>query len=205
MTARLQRRSIRLREFDYGQAGAYFVTLCVRDRRCLFGSVKDGEISLSDDGRIVLEEWNRTAEIRSEVRLDETVVMPNHLHGIVVIDGPAASNGLPPVGAHGRAPLRRAPRSLGSFVAGFKAAVTRRINERRGTPGVPVWQRNYFEHVIRNEVSLGRIRQYIAENPIRWDEDPENPEHAMVKIADPSTLDRSRRGARRCAPTEAGR
>ena len=82
-----------------------------------------------------------------------------------------------PVGAHGRAPLRRAPQSLGAFVAGFKSAATRRINARRGTPGTVVWQRNYYEHIIRDERSLDRIREYIAANPLQWDLDRENPAH----------------------------
>jgi REP element-mobilizing transposase RayT len=97
-------------------------------------------------------------------------VMPNHVHGIVVIRD---------VGAHGRAPLpsppHRLPCSLGSFVAGFKSAATKRINAIRRTPGLPVWQRNYYEHVIRDEDDLDRVRRYIAENPLRWEEDQKNP------------------------------
>jgi len=101
-------------------------------------------------------------------------VMPNHVHGIVVI---AAGAGR----ATGRSPLQSGPsrRSLGAFVGGFKAVVTKRINESRGLPGAPVWQRNYFEHVIRSEDSLNRIRQYILDNPLRWEFDRENP--AVVK------------------------
>ena len=164
------RRSIRLREYDYGQAGAYFVTVCTQDRECLFGEVVDGGMVLNAPGKVVAAVWLRSAVIRGEIELDVFVVMPNHLHGIVVIRD---------VGAHGRAPvptaLRRSPRSLGSFIAGFKSAATKRINEIRGTSGTPVWQRNYYEHVIRDEDDLARVRRYIAENPLRWSEDPENP------------------------------
>ena len=93
--------------------------------------------------------------------MDVYVVMPNHIHGIVLIlEHPDVA-----VGAHGRAPLRRSPRSLGSFIAGFKSVVTRRINQTRGTPGSPVWQRNYYEHVIRSEDELLRTRKYILNNP----------------------------------------
>ena len=103
--------------------------------------------------------------------------MPNHIHGIMVIRDQSGV-----VGAHGRAPLpqtpHRQPRSLGSFVAGFKSAATKRINVIRGTPGQSVWQRNYYERVIRTDAELNHIRQYIADNPAYWDEDPENPSAA---------------------------
>jgi putative transposase len=111
--------------------------------------------------------------------LDEFVVMPNHLHGIIFIEELD-------VGATGGSPFRSGPRrrSLGSFVSGFKSATTKQINALRQTPGVLVWQRNYYEHVIRNEQSLDRIREYIANNPARWDFDRENP--AAIK---PEPLD----------------
>ncbi len=170
--ARHHRRSIRLKGYDYTQPGAYFITICTHDRACLFGEVVEGQMRLNDLGQVVKEEWFRSAEIRKEIRLfaDEFVVMPNHIHGIVWI---VEHGNVGIVGAHGRAPpqhlpLHRAPRSLGSFVAGFKSATTRRINEIRQTPRAPVWQRNYYEHIIRNEDALHRIRQYIAANPLRW-------------------------------------
>jgi REP-associated tyrosine transposase len=120
--------------------------------------------------QIVTGEWNQSAAIRQEIELDSFVVMPNHIHGIVIITNRS-------VGGDGGAPLRPGPpkRSLGAFVGGFKASATKRINETRKTPGLPIWQRNYFEHVIRDEESLNRIRQYIVENPARWEFDPENP------------------------------
>jgi putative transposase len=165
------RRSIRLPAYDYTQAGAYFVTLVTHACECLFGQIIDSEMRPNVLCEVVVKEWRRTGEIRREVVPDLFVVMPNHIHGILIIGDRSV------VGAHGRAPLQlhRPARSLGSFVAGFKSAVTRRINEMRGTPGLPVWQRNYHEHVIRNEEDLDRIRQYIVENPARWDEDPANP------------------------------
>ena len=161
------RRSRRLEGYDYSQAGAYFVTLCAHDRECLFGDLHGSGIRLGEFGKIVAEEWTRCSEIRHEVELDEWVVMPNHLHGIVVITAPGE--------AHGRAPLHPRTGSLSSLVAGFKAATTKRINVLRGTPGRPVWQRNYYDHIIRNEASLDAIRRYIVENPLRWSEDEENP------------------------------
>ncbi len=133
-----RRRSIRLKGYDYTQAGAYFVTICTQGRACLFGEVVNGEMRLNEWGEIVREEWFRSAQIRQEIQLnlDEFVVMPNHIHGIVwfVCDGIS-------VGVHGRAPLpvQRILRSLASFIAGFKSAVTKQINEQCSTPGMPVW------------------------------------------------------------------
>jgi REP element-mobilizing transposase RayT len=177
-----QRRSIRLRGYDYSQPGSYFVTVCTSNRECLFGNVADGEVALNHVGRVVDEEWSYTEIIRPEVEVDEFVVMPNHLHGIITIRQPEGS-----VGAHGRAPLpaghallQRPPRSLGSLIAGFNSAATKRINQSRHTPSQPVWQRNYYEHVIRGETDLNRIRQYIRDNPARWTEDIYNPTNVSM-------------------------
>ena len=138
-------------------------------------------MKLNELGEIVQEEWEKTPSIRAEIKADEFVVMPNHFHAIVVIaDGIKSTDGAN-VGAHGRAPLQkpgalyRPPKSLGARVAGFKSAATKRINEHRDTPGAPVWQRNYYEHVIRNESKLNDIRSYIQTNPAKWAEDQENP------------------------------
>ena len=178
-----RRRSIRLKGYDYTQPGAYFVTICTWNRTCLFGNVVGGTMVLNAMGEIVWDEWFRSAQIRAEIELhvNEFGVMPNHVHGIIwIVSGIDGTHGRW-VGAHGRAPLhtgrqlRRPPRSLGAFIAGFKSAVTKRINELRGTPGAPVWQRNYYEHVIRDDASLYRIREYIATNPLRWHLDRENP------------------------------
>ncbi len=170
------RRSIRLPEHDYTQPGAYFVTIVAAGRKCLFGNISDSEMHLNRFGLIVHEEWHRTREIRSEIELSTFVVMPNHMHGIVVIssDAHCASD----VGATGRSPLRpHGPKakSLGALIAGFKSAVTKQINLLRRTPNAPVWQRNYYEHVIRDEKDWDRIRRYIESNPLTWAEDGENP------------------------------
>ncbi len=172
--ARHHRRSIRLKGYDYARAGAYFVTVCIYRRECLLGDVLNGEMVLNAYGRIIWDEWFRSVEIRHEIELDEFVAMPNHIHGIVIIhDGNA-------VGATGRSPLQppRGPskRSLGAFMAGFGSAITKRINQMRHTPGVPFWQRNYHEHIIRDEKSLNNIRRYIRANPMMWAYDTENPD-----------------------------
>ena len=175
-TAIGHRRSVRLRGPDYTEPGAYFVTLCTRDRRCAFGEVTLDGVQLTPVGETVTEEWSRSADLRAEVELDVFVVMPNHIHGIVVISDISPQSGLR---AHGRAPLHRPAPSLGALVAGFKAATTSHVNRLAGTPGAPVWQRNYYEHIIRSDKELERVRQYIAENPGRWAEDPENPSVAQ--------------------------
>jgi REP element-mobilizing transposase RayT len=150
--------------------------LVTATRALLFGDVVDQAVHLSRFGEIVYEEWMASGTIRSELTLDKWVVMPNHVHGIVWFEGtdparPKATT-LPP----GRpAPVQRPPRSLGAFVAGFKGACTKRINVLRDTPRAPVWQRNYYERVIRNERQLNALRQYILDNPANWAKDIENP------------------------------
>ena len=165
-----RRRSIRLREYDYTQPGAYFITIVAHARATLFAEISDGKAWLNEFGRIVENEWQKSAVIRREIGLDVFVVMPNHIHGIVNIIHAD-------VGATGRSPLRSGPppRSLGAFVAGFKSAVTKRINNLRRTPGAPVWQRNYYEHVVRSDAELLRVREYILNNPVGWENDRENP------------------------------
>lgn len=162
------RRSVRLKDYDYSSGGAYFVTICTHRRMSIFGSVKDGDVLLSWIGVIVEEEWLRAPDYRPEVSLDEYVIMPNHMHGILVLTG--GQVGQDRVGAHRDAPLRRPERSLGLIVANFKGAVTRRVWRVSGSEE-PVWQRNYYERVIRDEEELGRLRVYISENPLKWEED----------------------------------
>jgi putative transposase len=174
------RRSIRLPEWDYTEAGAYFVTIVTYQRETLFGAVVDGEMVSSEFGRIVAEEWGRTAVVRPYVRLDEFVVMPNHIHGILVITDERRGTAPPCRGMAAPCPYigkfgKPIAGSLPTIVRSFKSAVAKRINERRDTPGVPVWQRNYYEHIVRNEQDLNTIRQYIHDNPARWAEDAENP------------------------------
>ncbi len=183
------RRSIRLKGYDYSRQGAYFVTIVTWNRLCLFGEVVDEKMVLNDLGLIVQGEWFRSADVRREIELhpDELVVMPNHLHGIVWIVGEGDKSAAD-VGATGRSPLREhpprgpVPRSLGSFMAGFKSAATKRVNTMRGAPGAPVWQRNYYEHIIRDERSLNRIREYIAHNPLGWALDRENPANCAAGL-----------------------
>jgi putative transposase len=295
---RHRRRSMRLKGYDYSQAGAYFVTICTQGRACLFGEVVDGEMRLNDAGRMVVAEWERLPALFSNVVLDAFVVMPNHIHGIVILTDPAddatdgataigatisgattggaatggattrvapttagddappvgaglvpalstmAGDDAPPVGAGlvpalstmarddadpvgaGLVPAPSVPApstpaqsvpapsvpapstpaqsvpapsvpapstpaqsvpalstpapTLGDVIGAFKSRVTveyiRGVKTFGWTPfDRRLWQRNYYEHIIRNEEALNRIRRYIVENPIRWAFDRENP------------------------------
>jgi REP element-mobilizing transposase RayT len=161
-----------MRGFDYSKDGAYFVTICAADRRCVFGRIEVGKFVPSLLGRIVEEEWRRSGSIRAELRLDAFTLMPNHLHGIVLIgEGTLAErtwNALPQRGGTRK-------QSLSSFVQGFKSATTSRAARERATTGESVWQRGFHEHVIRSERRLAIIRRYIAMNPCLWQRDSENP------------------------------
>ena len=167
------RCSIRLKGYDYSRAGFYFITICTQNWQHLFGEIADGEMILNDAGRIAYNEWVRTPEIRSEIQLGEFVVMPNHFHGIVKIcrgDRPVAPALVAPT-ISPSAPAGPKPKSIGSFMSGFKSSVTKQINRLHNTPGVPVWQRNYYEHIIRNDESYRKIAEYIISNPFNWEED----------------------------------
>ncbi len=155
------RRSIRLAGYDYSQAGAYYVTICTAGRDCIFGEVAGGEMRLNSFGAIVQREWRRLPLHYPTVSLDAFVVMPNHVHGVIFLGEP------------GRRNVKRRP--LSEIVRGFKTWSARRINQRRDSTGSPVWQRDCYEHIIRDEDDLNRIRQYIVDNPVTWEEDAENP------------------------------
>jgi putative transposase len=177
------RRSIRLEGYDYASEGGYFITVVTYKRMCLFGSVKDGEIVLNDFGRIVWKEWFNTLKIRPNIELfeDEFVVMPNHIHGIiwsneVFCKGSIKStieNDPIAVGAYSHTPLRSPSGTIGAIIRGFKGAVTTKINISRGEKGVPVWQRNYYDHIINSEKDYENIANYIDFNPLAWQTDKE--------------------------------
>jgi len=167
------RRSIRLKEYDYSQPGAYFITIVTQDRMCLFGEVVDGKMRLNAFGEIVAQTWYELPNHTPNVALDACIVMPNHMHGIIVITDAH-------VGAIHELPLHELPLHarrrmlLPKIIGRFKMVSAKGINKIRNTPGVPVWQRNYYEHIIRNVDALNRIRQYITDNPMRWASDREN-------------------------------
>jgi REP element-mobilizing transposase RayT len=173
----------------------------VQHKRCLFGEIIDAEMKMNDIGNIVHEEWHRASKIRPNVELDEFVVMPNHIHGIIILHDfyddycRGMANGID-TNHHGRGTLQRAPtdgpqnpnverfgkptsNSIPTIARLFKSATTKRINEFRHTPGMPLWQRDYFEHIIRGEKDLTAIRKYILNNPIQWSLDKENPDRIL--------------------------
>jgi putative transposase len=159
----------RLRSHDYSAAATYFVTMNVFGRAPLFGSIRGQGIVLNEYGMIAEEEWRRCKHLRSEVDLGTFVIMPNHLHGIVTIAPHAVTRSranCEGTRAH-RPGLHRCPRSLGALVAGFKSSTTKRINLLRSSPAATVWQRNYHEHVIRNDKELAAISEYILNNPLK--------------------------------------
>ncbi|MBN2703308.1 MAG: transposase [Pontiellaceae bacterium] len=172
------RRSIRLREYDYSRAGAYFVTACTQGRAFLFGDIADGQMRLNDAGRVVEQCWNEIPAHFPHVALDEFVVMPNHVHGILLI--------MDHVGAKNISPLPGTSKTIGSVIRGFKIGVTKWF--RQNTPLFVIWQRNYYEHIIRNDESLNRIREYIVNNPAQWEMDRENPATVTVGAKDCSPL-----------------
>jgi putative transposase len=188
------RRSIRLKGHDYTQAGEYFVTIRTHDRGNVLGRIQNENLILSEIGTIVKQEWMKTPEVRSNVDLDEFVIMPNHVHGILVIrderkggEAFVRANGNSPIrenkSSQGKTPFRSPSATVGAIVRGFKGATTKRVNELFVTPGRPLWHRNYYEHVVRNEEDLERIREYIRLNPTRWPTDEENPTNTSTAEA----------------------
>jgi putative transposase len=161
------RKSIRLRDYDYMQARAYFVTVCTHDAVRIFGAVVDGHMVLSDAGRIVQGCWDDLPYHYSHVQLDAFVIMPNHVHGIIMLMDHVGA-GFKPAPTESTL-LRR--HGLPEIIRAFKTFSSRCINQLRRTSGTPVWQRNYYEHIIRNDDDLHEVRRYIDDNPARWAED----------------------------------
>lgn len=164
-----QRKSIRLKEYDYSQPGEYFVTICMNDYKCMLGTIINDEIQLNDLGNIVEECWNGIPKHFENIELDEYIIMPNHIHGIITIcecdnccRGEITS------------PLHKP--TLGEIIAYFKYQSTKLINKIQGTSGKRFWQRSYYDRIIRNEKELNNIRDYVLNNPIKWQYDEENPD-----------------------------
>jgi putative transposase len=171
------RRSIRLQGYDYSRAGAYFVTICTWNREYRFGEIVDGAMQLNDAGRVVKQCWEDIPVHFPHVALDESVIMPNHVHGIVFInhidrDHDMGAKNLSPLQSRPQAHPTGTSKTIGSVVRGFKIGVTKWV--RQHTSILDVWQRNYWEHVIRNDSELTEIRQYISNNPMQWDLDSLN-------------------------------
>lgn len=212
---RYRRRSIRLQGYDYSQEGVYFVTICTQKGGWLFGTIVDGNMRLNNGGTIAQACWVKVPAHFSHIALDVFVVMPNHVHGILSIadraDRNVGAGSLRPCALDGAssgvqietkgaetAPLQRKP-TLGQTVAYFTYESAKRINAARGTPGAPVWQRNYYEHVVRNAETLTHIREYMLNNPLHWALDQENP---TVGAGSPRPYNRPDAKPRRGEPWE---
>lgn len=188
------RRSIRLREYDYSSVGAYFVTVCANGRECLFGECDDGDMRVNDAGRMVVEIWNSLLERFPNVALDEYMIMPNHFHGIIVLEDANERRGEPCVrpvlddpiengcraGDHNDRPCGTHVGSVSRIVQAFKSLTTvkyvRGVNDRNWSQfSGRLWQRNFYERIIRDEKEMSSIREYIRFNPSKWTLDKENP------------------------------
>ncbi len=187
------RRSIRLRGYDYSAAAAYFVTVCTEGRECLFGAVVDGAMVANEIGRMIETFWHGLPKRYPGAELDEFVLMPNHVHGVIVLsDGtpgfvgqvspPQADAAIASIGgvssSHSSEPATRRGMLLPKIIGYFKMNTAKRANVMRGRSSVSLWQRNYYEHVIRDDVDLQRIRTYVAGNPAHWETDQLHPHHA---------------------------
>lgn len=176
------RRSTRLPDYDYSQLGAYFVTLVTRKRTCRFGEIDRETVILNKDGQIARSEWNHLADRFPGVALDEFVIMPDHIHGIIFLQEvetkkevikPAITERIINTTNQLKKPISIT--SLGTIISSYKSTVARLIIGIHHTTGVPFWDRNYYEYIIRDENALNHIRTYILENPRRWDENRKNP------------------------------
>jgi REP element-mobilizing transposase RayT len=169
--SRRRRNTLRLPDYDYRAAGAYFVTIVTREGECLLGEVMDEAVQLSPPGEIVRDCWLAIPDHFATVTCGEYVVMPNHLHGILWLAGPPDSDD-PPKREYGK-PIAG---SLSTIVGLFKSASTRQINQVRETPGEKVWHRGFHDSIIRNERQLAATRAYILNNPLKWALDRANPD-----------------------------
>jgi putative transposase len=166
-----QRRNVRLHNYDYTWQGTYFVTICTHDKQSLFGNITDSIMSLNPCGAMADSVWQDIPQHYPEVKNDIFIIMPNHVHGIIIIQDLRRA-GLRPT------PTQQHP--LSEIVRAFKSISSRRINKHRHLQGIPVWQRCYYEHVIRSEEEFTRIGEYILFNAARWETDRENP-HTLIK------------------------
>jgi REP element-mobilizing transposase RayT len=174
------RRSIRLKGYDYTSQGAYFITIVAQSRKCLFGEIIEGEMILNEAGQMIVKWWNKLPNKFPHVILGAFVVMPNHFHGIIIIQKNAGADlRVCPeqTGEHTGSPRPNA--SLPQIIQWFKTMTTneyiRGVNQLSWPLFIgKLWQRNYYEHIIRNEKSLQRITDYILANSSRWQNDREN-------------------------------
>jgi REP element-mobilizing transposase RayT len=188
------RKSVRLPFYNYSGHGGYFITICSFGGICSFGKINDGKVTLYKTGKIIQDEWLRTEQVRANVKLDMFVVMPNHFHGIVIIketdDPKRATHRVAPTKTRRAVPAQERQAklitgSISAIIGQFKTVITKRVHSELKLESCSVWQRGFYEHVIRNEKELNRVRQYIIDNPIKWSLDKENRERSKnIKVAE---------------------
>ncbi len=181
------RKSIRLQNYDYSQAGAYFITICTQNKQCLFGDIVDDEMQLNDVGRIIQSIWNEISIYYPQVELDEFVIMPNHVHGIINIRSSTLGAGRKLAPAFSTLPSSMSVASsvpaefssiaptIGSIMRRFKSMSAIVVNKSLGRSSQPLWQRNYWERVVRDEKELHGMQEYIVNNPRQWKLDKLHP------------------------------
>ena len=178
----LHRRSVRLPGYDYAQPGAYFVTIVAAGMQCLFGQVENHEMVLSDLGHIAQQQWLKLPTRFRSLELGAFLAMPNHIHGILIIHdrrGTAGNLADSDDASYRRAPTEGfgmpVPGSIPTIIRSYKSAVAYRVHAAGKMAGLSVWQRNYYEHVIRDGEDWERIHRYVESNPAMWAQDEENP------------------------------
>ncbi|HHT9112849.1 MAG: transposase [Planctomycetes bacterium] len=180
--------STRLKDYDYSLNGAYFVTVCTKNSMHLFGSIVDQKLIPNRQAEVVTECWLGLPAHYTNCVLDKFIIMPNHVHGIIIIDNEIAETGLKlnnTIVETGLKPVSTAgwvtkPYSLSEIIRGFKTFSARRINEYQNTRGKAFWQSRFYDHIIRNREELKRIRQYIIENPLKWELEKNNHENLFM-------------------------
>jgi REP element-mobilizing transposase RayT len=173
-------KQIRLRHFDYGNAGSYYITICTYKRQLLLSAIKNNEVHLTETGNIVKEELGLTIALRNYLELDYSVIMPNHVHFILLFKDRAANALDERTDKALRSFGGSHQHSLSSVIAQFKAAVTNRVRKSVNNDKFQLWQKGFYEHIIRDDKDLARIRDYISTNAINWQVDQENPDRIKL-------------------------
>lgn len=157
------RKSTRLKNYDYSSSGAYFVTICIFQRECIFGEIINGEMILSSSGERTLEVWEGLPSRFPTIELDAVIIMPNHVHGVICLTGEGSE-----------------AVTISTVLRAFKSLSARVINQELGRAERPAWQKRFWDRIIRDEAELERIRTYILNNPQSWSEDEENPHNTTM-------------------------
>ncbi len=184
MNKRPTRKTNRLRQYDYSQAGYYFVTLCIQNRACLLGDVVKDNMTLNNAGNMIENSWRQVPDYYDGVEIDSCQIMPNHLHGIIILAGasPRANVGTGPCACPGQPQEVASTESLSDVIGRFKSFTTNRyidgVKHHKWSPfDKKLWQRSFYEHTIRNNEDLNRVREYIHNNPLKWALDKDNPDN----------------------------